>query len=88
MEVSELGLQKRREKVDYKVKDFENKLQQFEDISNKLSSADISLNESLELFEKGNKIYFDLKKILDEAENKILTLEGNEFIENEDIKFE
>ena len=62
--------------------------QQFEDISNKLSSADISLNESLELFEKGNKIYFDLKKILDEAENKILTLEGNEFIENEDIKFE
>ena len=74
--------------MDYKVKDFENKLQQFEDISNKLSSADISLNESLELFEKGNKIYFDLKKILDEAENKILTLEGNEFIENEDIKFE
>lgn len=75
-------------KVDYKMKDFENKLQQFEDISNKLSSEDISLNESLELFEKGNKIYFDLKKILDEAENKILTLEGNEFIENEDIKFE
>lgn len=74
--------------MDYKMKDFENKLQQFEDISNKLSSADISLNESLELFEKGNKIYFDLKKILDEAENKILTLEGNEFIENEDIKFE
>ncbi|MEB3429593.1 exodeoxyribonuclease VII small subunit [Citroniella saccharovorans] len=70
------------------MKDFENKLQQFEDISNKLSSEDISLNESLELFEKGNKIYFDLKKILDEAENKILTLEGNEFIENEDIKFE
>lgn len=44
------------------MKDFENKLQQFEDISNKLSSEDISLNESLELFEKGNKIYFDLKK--------------------------
>lgn len=75
-------------KVDYKMKDFENKLQQFEDISNKLSSEDISLNESLELLKKAIRYTLILKKILDEAENKILTLEGNEFIENEDIKFE
>lgn len=44
------------------MKDFENKLQQFEDISNKLSSEDISLNESLELLKKAIRYTLILKK--------------------------
>lgn len=50
---------------------FEKSVQELDDIVAKMESGDLSLDESLELFEKGIKLTRSCQKTLDEAEKKI-----------------
>ena len=60
---------------------FEDKITELEQIVSKLEDGSLSLDESIELFEKGIKLSKDCQKILDDAEKKISVLmddgEGN-----------
>ena len=47
---------------------------ELEKIVEKMDSGDISLEKSLELFEKGMGLIKDAKKKLDQAESKVKTL--------------
>ncbi len=51
--------------------DFEKNILVLEDIVSKLESGDISLDESLKLFEEGIKIIKECNKELDNAEQKV-----------------
>lgn len=53
---------------------FETKLKRLQEIVNLLDSTSISLEESLKLYEEGMNLASELKKILDEAELKIINL--------------
>ncbi len=60
---------------------FEKLFKELEEIVDKMESGDLSLQESLELFEKGMKISKILKKELDSIEHRVEILlkdeEGN-----------
>ena len=56
------------------VKTFEQSLTELEDIVSKLEAGDITLDASLELFEKGIKLANFCQKKLDEAEKKVKVL--------------
>ncbi len=51
--------------------DFEKLFKELEEIVEKMESGDLTLQESLELFEKGMKISKILKKELDSIEHKV-----------------
>ncbi len=53
---------------------FEASIKELEEIVLKLENGDISLEESLELFEKGVKISKTCQKLLDDAEKKVSVL--------------
>ncbi len=53
---------------------FENSLLELENIIKKLESNDVSLEESIALFEKGVKLSDTCRKTLEKAEKKIVTL--------------
>ncbi|MGQ9818434.1 MAG: exodeoxyribonuclease VII small subunit [Candidatus Kapaibacteriales bacterium] len=59
---------------------FETKLKRLQEIVNLLDSAIVSLDESLKLYEEGMNLAIELKKILDEAELKIINL--NEYFKS------
>ena len=52
-------------------KNFEQSMKELEDIATKLSDGDISLDESIKLFENGMKLSKNCQKILEDAEKKI-----------------
>ncbi len=54
--------------------DFEKKLTRLEDIVEKMEGGDLSLEESLKLFEEGVKNSRELQKTLTEAEEKVKVL--------------
>ena len=54
--------------------DFEKKLERLETIVNKMESGDLSLEESLKLFEEGIKNSRECHKQLTEAEEKVKLL--------------
>ena len=56
------------------VKTFEQSMTELEDIVSKLEAGDITLDASLELFEKGIKLAKSCQKKLDEAEKKVKVL--------------
>lgn len=60
---------------------FETSIKELEEIVKALESGSVSLDESLELFEKGVKLTKSCQKLLDEAEKKVSVLvndgEGN-----------
>lgn len=56
------------------VKTFEQSMTELEDIVSKLEAGDITLDASLELFEKGIKLANFCQKKLDEAEKKVKVL--------------
>ncbi len=56
------------------VKTFEQSMTELEDIVTKLEAGDITLDDSLELFEKGIKLAKSCQKKLDEAEKKVKIL--------------
>jgi exodeoxyribonuclease VII small subunit len=54
--------------------DFEKKLTRLEDIVTKMEGGDLSLEDSLKLFEEGVKHSRELQKTLTEAEEKVKVL--------------
>jgi exodeoxyribonuclease VII small subunit len=60
--------------MDEKKIDFEKNIAELEKISASLESGEISLDESLALFEKGVKIIKECNSALDEAEQKVNVL--------------
>lgn len=57
---------------------FEKSLLELQEIVTKLEAGDVSLDESLSLFEKGVKLSKTCQKILDDAEKKVSMLVANE----------
>jgi exodeoxyribonuclease VII small subunit len=57
--------------------DFEKYLKSLEEIVEELESKELSLEKSIEKFEKGAELYKNCKKILNEAEKKIAVLTEN-----------
>lgn len=60
------------------VKTFEQSMTELEDIVSKLEAGDITLDASLELFEKGIKLANFCQKKLDEAEKKVKVLTSSD----------
>ena len=60
------------------IKTFEESMTELEDIVSKLEAGDITLDASLELFEKGIKLAKTCQKKLDDAEKKVKILTTNE----------
>ena len=55
-------------------KNFEQSITELGEIVRKLDSGQISLDEAMELFEKGVKLTKECNKMLDEAEQKVEVL--------------
>ena len=53
---------------------FEDSLARLEEIVRHLEKGDMSLNDSLKLFEEGTKLLTSCSKMLDEAEQKVVKL--------------
>lgn len=53
---------------------FEQGIEKLEEIVTKLESGNVSLDESFKEYEKGVKLYKELKKLLSEGEAKIIQL--------------
>lgn len=53
---------------------FEDKLKRLQEIVNLLDQGSISLNDAIKLYEEGMELAVELRKILDEAELKIIKL--------------
>ena len=58
--------------------DFEKSLDELEKIVEKLQNGDISLDESIKLFEKGIELTNDCRKTLETARQKITSLTEEE----------
>ena len=56
--------------------DFEKKLGRLEEIVHKMEKGDLSLEESLKLFEEGIQAYCECHQRLNEAEGKVKILMG------------
>lgn len=59
-------------------KTFEQSISELEAIAAKLEAGDVTLDESLELFEQGIKLSKSCQKMLDTAEKKVSVLMVNE----------
>lgn len=59
-------------------KTFEQSIAELEKIVAELENGDVSLDDSLSLFEKGIKLSKNCQKMLDEAEKKVSILMTNE----------
>jgi exodeoxyribonuclease VII small subunit len=60
--------------LDIKMKDFESNLKQLEEIVGKLEGGDLTLDQSLQLFEEGVKVSRHCNAMLEEAERKVEVL--------------
>jgi exodeoxyribonuclease VII small subunit len=66
---------------------YEEAIKEIEDIVNKLENGEISLEESIKLFERGKELITYCKNILDNVKGKIYTVkETNNGIEKEEFK--
>ena len=54
--------------------DFEKSISELENIVAQLESGDITLDESIKLFERGTELTNDCRKTLETAKQKIITL--------------
>lgn len=68
-------------------KTFEESIAELEEIVEKLESGNVTLDESLELFEQGIKLSKGCQKMLDAAEKKVSVLMTNEDGEIEKTDF-
>lgn len=59
-------------------KTFEQSIAELEEIVSKLEGGNVTLDESLTLFEKGIKMSKNCQKMLDSAEKKVSILMANE----------
>ena len=65
---------------------FEDKLCRLEEIAEKLNNADVTLNESVKLYEEGSKLLTQLSEELDAAEKKVKVLSGDDKSSLEDYE--
>lgn len=70
------------------VKTFEESMKELEEVVTKLESGDVTLDESLKLFEKGIKLSGSCQKKLDEAERRVKILTANSSGEMTEEDFE
>ncbi len=52
-------------------KDFEGSIKELEEIAEKLSDGEVSLDEAIKLFENGMKLSKNCQKMLEDAEKKV-----------------
>lgn len=52
-------------------KNFENSMKELEEIAEKLSDGEVSLDETIKLFENGMKLSKSCQKMLEDAEKKV-----------------
>ena len=57
---------------------FEQKMEKLNEIVEQLKSGELSLEESLKVFEEGNKLSVEMEKILKQAEEKAEQLKKQE----------
>lgn len=69
-------------------KNFEELITELEDITNKLEKDNLTLDDSVQLFEKGMKISKECNKKLESAEKRITMLINAETGEEEDFTVE
>lgn len=67
-----------------KKKSFEDSLKELESIVTKLESGEMSLEESLDRFEQGTKLYKECKELLSIAEKKVSVLTDS--LKEEDLQ--
>lgn len=67
---------------------FEDSINKLEEIVNKLEAGDVTLDESLSLFEQGIKLSKSCQKMLDNAEKKVSVLLANDSGEMEKQDFD
>ncbi len=67
---------------------FEDSIGKLEEIVNKLETGDVTLDESLSLFEPGIKLSKSCQKMLDNAEKKVSALMANDDGEMEKQAFD
>lgn len=63
------------------LKDYEEFYDKLNNIVNRLENEQVSLEESLKLYEEGVEIHKSLKEILEDEKLRILKFNSNEFIE-------
>ena len=68
------------------LKGFEEKLKTLEDIVNELDSEEVSLQESLEKFEAGVKVYKECYDFITHAEKKVQVLTDSLTLEDVETK--
>ncbi len=66
--------------------EFEDKMLRLEEIAEKLNTPDVTLNESVKLYEEGSKLLSQLNKELEAAEKKVKMLSGDDEISLEDYE--
>jgi exodeoxyribonuclease VII small subunit len=78
----------REETIMAKTKTFEENMAELESVVESLGEGDITLDESLKLFEKGIKLSNACQNMLDKAEQKVTVLisENDEVIEEDFVK--
>lgn len=69
------------------MKDFEKNILELEDIVKKLENSEITLTESIALYEKGITLSEKLQKALETAEGKLTVLENNNISKEENYEF-
>ncbi|MCR4790051.1 MAG: exodeoxyribonuclease VII small subunit [Treponemataceae bacterium] len=66
------------------MENFEEKLHQLEELSNKIKQSDLPLEEAFSIFEKGIKLSKELEKDISQIENKVQKLINQPVKENND----
>lgn len=69
-------------------KGFEESLNELENIVEQLDRGDVSLDESVKLFENGMKLAKSLRRLLDNAEKKVSVLLADENGELKKVDFD
>lgn len=70
--------------MEIKLKDYETKVNELNDIVRNLESKNISLEETINLYNRGNEIYEGLYKLLNEEKLLLNINENGEWVKNEE----
>ena len=71
-----------------KKQSFEEAIKRLQEIVEHLEKGDLSLQESVSIFEEGNDLVRECSRMLDEAEQKVVMLRAGKNGEAEEVSFE
>lgn len=71
-----------------KKQSFEEAIKRLQEIVEHLEKGDLSLQESVSIFEEGNELVRECSRMLDEAEQKVVMLRSGKNGEAEEVSFE